>query len=65
MAIGAIMSLVLFFDKNNYTIFKYDKIVYFISLLIFIFTLFHSQSRSAWVMFGIFSIGYMFCIYKK
>lgn len=60
MAIGTIISLVLFFDKNNYTIFKYDKIVYFISLLTFLFTLFHSQSRSAWVMFGIFSIGYMF-----
>jgi O-antigen ligase len=53
MAIGAIMSLVLFFDKHNYTIFKYDKIMYFTSLIMFFFTLFHSQSRSAWVMFGI------------
>jgi len=65
MGIGAIMSLVLFFDKNNYTIFKYDKIIYFISLLIFLFTLFHSQSRSAWVMFGIFSLGYMLLYIKN
>ncbi len=65
MSIGAIMSLTLFFDKNNYTIFKYDKIIYFISLLIFLFTLFHSQSRSAWVMFGIFSIAYLFLYIKN
>ena len=65
MAIGAIMSLVLFFDKHNYTIFKYDKIMYFTSLIMFFFTLFHSQSRSAWVMFGIFSIGYLFLYIKN
>jgi O-antigen ligase len=65
MAIGASMSLVFFFDKNNYTILRYDKILYFISLLMFLFTLFHSQSRSAWVMFGIFSIGYMFLYIKN
>lgn len=64
MAMGASMSLVLFFDKNNYTLFKYDKIVYFIVLLLFIFTLFHSQSRSAWVMFGMFSLGYLFLYIK-
>jgi O-antigen ligase len=64
MAIGASMSLVLFSDKHNYTIFKYDKIIYFISLLMFFFTLFHSQSRSAWVMFGIFSLGYL-VLYMK
>lgn len=65
MAIGASMSLVLFFDKNNYTIFKYDKIIYFISLLMFLFTLFHSQSRAAWVMFGVFSLGYLFLYIKN
>ena len=31
----------------------------------FLFTLFHSQSRSAWVMFGIFSIGYIFLYIKN
>ncbi|GIT98464.1 O-antigen ligase [Sulfurovum sp. TSL1] len=65
MTIAASMSLVLFFDKNNYTIFKYDKIFYFVALLMFLFTLFHSQSRSAWVMFGIISVGYMFVYIKN
>lgn len=65
MTIGAIMSLTLFFDKNNYTIFKYDKVIYFASLFMFLFTLFHSQSRAAWVMFGIYFIAYMFLYIKK
>jgi O-antigen ligase len=65
MAIGSAMSLVLFFDKHNYTIFKHDKIIYLLSLFIFLFTLFNSQSRSAWVMFGVFSLGYMFIYLKK
>ncbi|UPT77171.1 O-antigen ligase family protein [Sulfurovum sp. XGS-02] len=65
MAIGASMSLVFFFDKNNYTTFKYDKIIYFISLFVFLFTLFHSQSRAAWVMFGIFSLGYLLLYIKN
>ena len=65
MTIGAIMSLTLFFDKSNHTIFKYDKVVYFTFLLIFLFTLFHSQSRAAWVMFGIYFITYMFLYIKK
>ncbi len=65
MAIGTSISLVLFSDKNNYTTFKYDKIIYFISLLMFIFTLFHSQSRAAWIMFGIFSLGYLFLYIKN
>jgi O-antigen ligase len=65
MAIGTIISLVLFFEKRNYSMFKYDKVVYFISLIIFFFTLFHSQSRSSWGMFGIFSIGYMFIYIKN
>ena len=65
MAIGGIMSLTLFFDKNNHTIFKYDKVIYFITLLMFLFTLFHSQSRAAWVMFGIYFIAYMFLYIKK
>ena len=64
MATGAMMSLVLFFDNTNYTICKYNKTIYFISLLIFLFTLFHSQSRSAWVMFGIFSMLYIFLYIK-
>lgn len=59
MAIGAVISLTLFFDNNNYTIFKYEKLIYFISLFVFLFALFHSQSRSAWVMFGIYFIGYI------
>ncbi len=65
MAIGAIMSMVLFFDKKNFTPFKHDKIVYFFALLMFLFTLFHSQSRSAWVMFGLFSTGYLFVYIKN
>ncbi|MDM5262925.1 O-antigen ligase family protein [Sulfurovum sp. XTW-4] len=64
MVVGASISLVLFFDKTHYKSFQYDKIIYFTTLLMFLFTLFHSQSRSAWVMFGIFSIGYMFCYIK-
>ncbi len=64
MVIGASISLVLFFDKNNYTIFTYDKIIYFTTLFLFLFTLFHSQSRSSWVMFGVFSIVYMFFYIK-
>ena len=59
MAIGGIISLTLFLDPNNYIKFKYDKVIYLISLLVFLFTLFHSQSRAAWVMFGIYFIGYM------
>lgn len=65
MSIGAIMSLSLFFDKSNHTIFKYDKAIYFITLLMFLFTLFHSQSRAAWVMFGIYFIGYMIIYIKR
>jgi len=65
MTIGAIMSLTLFFDKNNHTLFKYDKAIYFVSLLMFLFTLFHSQSRAAWVMFGIYFIAYMFLYIKN
>jgi len=65
MVIGASISLVLFFDKNDYKILQYDKIIYFTTLLMFLFTLFYSQSRSAWVMFGIFSIGYMFFYIRK
>ena len=59
------MSLTLFFDKNNHTLFKYDKAIYFVSLLMFLFTLFHSQSRAAWVMFGIYFIAYMFLYIKN
>ena len=65
MAIGAMLSLTLFFDKNNHTLFKYDKVIYFTSLLLFLFTLFHSQSRAAWVMFGIYFIAFMFVYIKK
>lgn len=65
MAIGAILSLTLFFDKNNYTMFNYDKVIYLASLPIFLFTLFHSQSRAAWVMFGIYFIGYMIIYIKR
>ena len=65
MTIGAIMSLTLFFDKNNHTIFKYDKVIYFVALLMFLFTLFHSQSRAAWVMFGIYFIAYIFLYMKE
>ncbi len=65
MVIGASISLVLFFDENYYKTFQYDKIIYFTTLLMFLFTLFHSQSRSSWVMFGVFSIGYMFFYIKN
>ena len=65
MAVGAIISLTLFFDDNNYTKLKYDKIIYLVSLPMFLFTLFHSQSRSAWVMFGIYFIGYMLLYVKR
>ena len=60
MAIGAIISITLFLENKKYTIFKYEKIIFLISLFIFFFTLFYSQSRSAWVMFGIYFVGYMF-----
>lgn len=65
MVIGASISLVLFFNANDYKIFQYDKIIYFTTLLMFLFTLFHSQSRSAWLMFGFFSLGYMFFYIKN
>jgi len=65
MAIGASISLVLFLSNNNYTMFKCDKYIYLITLIIFLFTLFHSQSRSAWTMFGIYFIGYIFIYLKE
>jgi O-antigen ligase len=59
MSIGASLSLVLFFDKINYTIWKYEKTLYFALLILFLFTLFHSQSRAAWLMFSFFTFGYL------
>ena len=64
MSLGAMISFILIFDKKHYTTLKFEKIIYFLSLFIFLFTLFHSQSRSAWVMFGVFVLAYLI-IYIK
>jgi len=65
MALGAIFSLVLFFDTKKYLQIKYEKTLFLISSLLFLFTLFHSQSRSAWVMFGLFSLGFLILYIRK
>jgi O-antigen ligase len=64
MSLGAIFSLYLLLEPKQYISFKYEKTLYFFALLLFIFTLFHSQSRSSWVMFGLFSLSY-FILYLK
>jgi len=65
MAIGSALSLILISDKKHYIFWKYEKLLYSFLLLLFLFTLFHSQSRAAWVMFGTFSFFYLFLYIKE
>jgi hypothetical protein len=56
MAIGSSILYYLLINNKSYISIKYEKLIYLVLFFSFVFTLLHSQSRSAWVMFGVFSI---------
>ena len=64
MATGAIVSLVYFFEPQQYTS-DIKKAFYFFALLLFLAVLFYTQSRAAWVMFSCFFTGYMIVYLKQ
>ena len=65
MAIGSIISLIFFLELKKDFYSPLEKLFYFFAFILFLFTLFYSQSRAAWMMFIFFFLGYIGVHLKK
>jgi len=64
MAAGSMISIVCFLEQEKDSAFM-KRTFYFFTLLLFLFVLFYTQSRAAWVMSGFFMIIYIIMHIKE